>query len=403
MKSTIIFLFFFLFLSCQKEEFDSQITYLGVDAIKMVRLYPNSPVLMADGKAQLKFKVKAFTEIERTKVVNDEKVTYLDTMELIYDRLPQSQILIQTADGKKIENFTYTTTEGSGTTKSFVAKIGQVSSTPVEVRLIEKPVLDYGPVTIPVVFHVLSTIENRNECNGVTPEFVNKTLMSLNQVFSGTIYAAPSAVDTKVQFVLADKDPNGGVLTTPGINREDKENETTAQMKKYVTDNLLWDPAKYLNIWVYNASPYNDASKAPAYVLDNGVLIAGLKLKTVVDVSEVVFTKPEEIGITISTSSIFNTNFESVIGTFFGLLPTGCQQESDMTAGDLDFCPDTYTYQRMYSSAEKWTFATEKKDRIYYDSYNIMDEDSASSTISYDQAVRIRKVMESCPLRMMRQ
>lgn len=402
MKPIIIALITLLFLACQQDEFEAKIQYLGTDAIKYVRLYPNSSVLMADGKAQLKFKVKAFTEIERTKTVDNQQVTYLDTMELIYDRLPLNQISVATADGQKIENYTYTIDQAGSGSQRFIAKIGNISSEPVEVKVIAKPAA-LSQVTIPVVFHILPTVKTKNACDGVTDEFIDKLITRLNQVFAGEIYAAPAAIDCGIRFVLADKDPQGKLLETPGIRREDRKNETTAELTKYVKENLMWDPARYLNIWIYDSSPWSDPSKAPAYVLNNGTEILGLKLKKVEKVEDAVYSNPAEIGITISASKVFSTNLENAIGIFFGLLPTAySDSQENLVDGDTDYCPDTYVYESKYFAAEKWTYTERKWDRIYYDSYNIMDESSAATTISYDQALRIHKVMENCPLRMMR-
>lgn len=403
MKPIIIALITLLFLACQQDEFEAKIQYLGTDAIKYVRLYPNSSVLMADGKAQLKFKVKAFTEIERTKTVDNQQVTYLDTMELIYDRLPQEQISVATADGQKIENFTYTTNQVGSGSQRFIAKIGNISSEPVDVKVIAKPAA-FPQVTIPVVFHILSTVKTKNACDGVTSEFVNKLIVRLNQVFAGEIYAAPSAIDSGIRFILADKDPQGKLLETPGIRREDRKSETTAELTQYVKENLMWDPARYLNIWIYDSSPWSDPCEAPAYVLDNGTEIPGLDLKVVEKAEDAAYSTPAAIGITIAASKVFATNFENVMGIFWGLLPTGYRDyKENWVDGDTDYCPDTYSYEVMYMAAEKWTYTGKKWDRIYYDSYNIMDEYSAATTISYDQAQRIHKVIENCPLRMMRQ
>lgn len=396
---SIIALFLF---SCQRDEFETELQYLGTDAIKYVRLYPNSSVLIADGKSQLGFKVKAFTEIERTKTDKEGKeVHYIDTMEMIYDRLPQNEISIMTADGQEVKNFVYTANEVAGGTQQFVAKIGKVSSEAVTVELMAPPAA-FSRVTIPVVFHVLSNTATKEMCAGVTKEFVEGKIKRLNQVFSGEAALSPTAFDTGVRFVLADKDPAGKELQEEGIRREDRKDEKTTDIEKYIVESLLWDPAKYLNIWVYDASVWSDPSEGPAYVLDNGTEIPGLDMKKVATAGEVTPSHPSEIGITLAAASVFSSNLENVLGVFFGLLPT---QHSDKSwdGSDVDFCPDTYTYVKMYAAAEKWTYTENAWDQIYYDSYNIMDEQSAATTITYNQALRMRKVMENCPLRMMKQ
>lgn len=395
---SIIALFLF---SCQQDEFETGLQYLGTDAIKYVRLYPNSSVLTADGKSQLSFKVKAFTEIERTETDDEGREThYIDTIEMIYDRLPQNEISIRTIDGQEVNDFVYTTDEVSGGKQQFVAKIGPVSSNPVTVELRAAPA-PFDRVSIPIVFHVLSNTDTKEICAGVTREFIEKKVERLNKVFSGA-FASPTAMDTGIRFVLAETDPAGKPLEEPGIRREDRKDEKTADIKRYITNNLMWDPSKYLNVWIYAASVWDWPSDEPAYVLDNGTTIKGLNLRKVATAESVKPSKPGDVGITLATGSVFSSNWENIFGVFFGLLSTEYSARY-WDEDDMDYCSDTYTYVGKYFAAEKWTFAESEWEQVYYDSYNIMDENSAVTTITYEQALRIRKVIENCPLRMMGQ
>ena len=77
--------------------------------------------------------------------------------------------------------------------------------------------------------------------------------------------------------------------------------------RSYINKNLLWDPNRILNIWV-NDEIYGTNAYAPAYILDNGTAVPGLKMNSVATADEVSFTSYREVGITLTVSSIFSIN-----------------------------------------------------------------------------------------------
>jgi gliding motility-associated-like protein len=98
---------------------------------------------------------------------------------------------------------------------------------------------------LPVVFHII----NQNP-GSVTDQQILDALKNLNDAFARTgPYAVGSGVDTRIQFCLAQLDPDGG--NTTGITRttsfftdvdQDLEN---GRLKNLV----VWDPGRYINIW----------------------------------------------------------------------------------------------------------------------------------------------------------
>jgi hypothetical protein len=117
---------------------------------------------------------------------------------------------------------------------------------------------------IPVVFHVLynKTAENLNDTS------ILSQLKELNNAFRKrnkdttrirTIFK-PIAADVKIQFVLANKDPQGNASS--GITRTYTNKTTFAanQFGTYTTNMKYsanggkdaWDPTSYLNIWICN-------------------------------------------------------------------------------------------------------------------------------------------------------
>ena len=226
-----------------------------------------------------------------------------------------------------------------------------------------------------------------------------------NKVFSGTYADDPVAVDSKIRFELATVDVQGNKLATPGINRVEMGTPAYGEVAGYINKNLLWDPNRILNIWV-NDEIYGTNAYAPAYILDNGTAVPGLKMNSVATADEVSFTSYREVGITLTVSSIFSINkggYEYYLGTHFGLMPTVFSTYSGIpfVNGDVDFCSDTYTYELGPIALEKNTYSDDKQAPvIYYNSCNIMDGSSASTSLTYEQVLRMRKVIANCPGRM---
>ena len=64
-----------LVFSCEKAEYESFRTYPDVSQVARVSLSPNSPVLIADGKAELTFKVKAYMGVEDTRTIEVKNIS----------------------------------------------------------------------------------------------------------------------------------------------------------------------------------------------------------------------------------------------------------------------------------------------------------------------------------------
>lgn len=415
MKIIAYILLIGLFFSCEKSEYETWLYEPGVEAVDSVAIYPNSPVLIANGKAQLNFLVKAYSFVKdkRTieQVINGEHIVkdsvFTKVAAMKMDRFKSSDIQIKTRDGRVIDGQKFSTTEGAGTDVEFVCIIHGMESKPCKVHLIAEPVMDFPTITVPVVFHLLATDKNVNKYNGITTELLQGFIDRANKVFSGSYAHDPVAVDSKIRFELATVDVQGNKLATPGVNRVAMGTPAYGEVAAYINKNLLWNPNRILNIWV-NDEIYGTDAYAPAYILDNGTVVSGLEMESVATADEASFTSYKEAGITLSVSSIFSINkggYEYYLGKHFGLMPTVYSTYSGIpfVDGDVDFCSDTYTYELGPIALEKYTYSDDKQAPvIYYNSHNIMDESSASTSLTYEQALRIRTVLENCPGRMFR-
>ncbi|MEJ8758332.1 M43 family zinc metalloprotease [Pontibacter sp. H259] len=116
-----------------------------------------------------------------------------------------------------------------------------------------------GPITIPVVFHVLYNTADQN----ISDEQIFSQLAVLNADFRRTnadrintpSHFAAIAGDAGIEFCLASTDPNGNL--TNGITRT----QTTTRSFSVTSNNIKrqdkggvtgWDRDQYLNIWVGN-------------------------------------------------------------------------------------------------------------------------------------------------------
>lgn len=376
-------------LSCQKEESLDEVKFIGIDKISKIELSPNSPQLIANGKARLDFKVKCYY------IIND-------TVEvpMIMDRIPIKEIKITSSENKTFELNKGYTSSGKTDSVYFTCTIGNKTSAKVSVALTPPTQPVYDKVVVPIIFHAIYTEKKQNNIKGFTPELLQKIIDRANKVFAGELSNAPSSCPSGIQFKLERIS-----------KRKISPNEN---IQKYISDNLMTEPDKYLNIWVMDAIPWSLSSDncVPIYTFGDPENIKGLRLKQISTIDEIKNVKPVNVGITMSFGDIYqmesgytSNRFETQLGRYYGLLNTGHYDEKkELTDGDLDYCPDTYSYISRELTQEKRTFPIngEKGKHYFYDSFNIMDTYSSCTTISRDQVKRIRQVITDCAFRQMK-
>jgi PKD repeat protein len=112
--------------------------------------------------------------------------------------------------------------------------------------------------TIPMVVHVISSRPVEN----ISDEQIFSQIEALNQDFrrlNPDQEKTPKdfrglAVDTQIEFCLASVDPSGQL--TNGINRVSLSGApfTEGELNQIIKPNTIWDPNRYLNVWVCNLS-----------------------------------------------------------------------------------------------------------------------------------------------------
>jgi hypothetical protein len=128
---------------------------------------------------------------------------------------------------------------------------------------------------IPIIFHVIHGAQPAGTYPNLSVAQITTQVTVLNDDFAGTganVNNCPAAfqpviANSGISFCLAVKNPTGGTLAEPGINRVDYNTFTltgtftnknpamnnanfTGFINQVVKPQTIWDPTKYCNIWV---------------------------------------------------------------------------------------------------------------------------------------------------------
>lgn len=121
--------------------------------------------------------------------------------------------------------------------------------------------------TIPVVFHIIHSGQAVGTTYNISQAQVNSQITILNQDFRKlntdfSTYVTQTglsslAADCEINFCAAKVSPTGTVLAEPGIDRIQCSTKgwtnpphTDTYIDATIKPNSIWDPTKYLNIWI---------------------------------------------------------------------------------------------------------------------------------------------------------
>lgn len=119
---------------------------------------------------------------------------------------------------------------------------------------------------IPVVVHVVHDGESVGTGRNISALQVESQITVLNEDFrkmAGTpgYNNETNGADVEVEFCLAQINPNGGLMSEPGINRINRSTAgfsappyTTSYIDNTIKPATYWDPNNYFNIWVCEIS-----------------------------------------------------------------------------------------------------------------------------------------------------
>jgi len=416
-KATMPLIAFTLLMqACTKEGFDDYaMSEVKVDSIGFSA---GSPSLNADGQAALSFIIQAYSK----KQVTISGVTK-DSMVLIpSDRIPDSDKKVFDETGKEV-GLKFSTTLSSPATKSFYAKIGNIQSVTTQVA-IKTPGTAYSKIIIPVVIHVFELKKTDAKRYPWYVEVDYKRLQDMidgmNTMFNRKGTSTPNGMSANVEFVLAPTGPDGKPLEKAGYNMFEylstQALSSTANAVTIIKANaakLLWDPKKYLNIWILPSSVFylGITNAKPGYTL-SATPLPGVTMTKVASVSDVPLTEPDKVGLMMSRDELYSAlrgpaaNIGFRLGNFYGLFRSYYYTtEPNYT----DYCVDT---QKWMVNQLRNVYKIDK-DGILFGAENVMDATftdgnieggqnlvSRVNTFTAEQVKRIRYVIENCPERM---
>ena len=441
MKTLINIVFVFLvvvFAGCQKEPFEYNLFKPSATGIDSIYLSPGARMLIADGKATLRFIVETYRKypVKTSSGATRDSLVFVD-----YNELPQGSLKIFDSSGKEV-GMTYKTTNASPGSISFYAQIGNAKSKTKTVTLRAKPALP-PKLTVDVIFHVFEQSTTDKFYDPVTYQPVTKTLLDaaikdLNDVMNNQIGDSPNGASANIEFRLATVNAAGQKLAVPGLDVYTYNNTimvnttatsySVADFITYInkTPAFIWNPKKYFNIYVIPSGANNSMGSYGAMyqiVPTGATALAGMvtppasaygtspavTLPTfttypngVMTDESVVPTVYETAGLGIPRTLLFpgmnkRITICSEVGIYYGV------KRTQGTATYNDFCTDTRIYNN--NDAAKNSFQTLFKTGLDGEKFladNAMDDiryPSLRNSFTLDQVNRIRWIIANSPKR----
>ena len=390
-----------VFYACTPQE-DFLVDYSHV-SIDKVELSADHRQLIADGISTLTLSPMLYQECAYKTDTGKDTVIY---GKIPVDRIAEGTVDYYLENGTKLEGAKYTTTDFTKSEIGFYIESNGLKSNAFKVK-IREPFPDnmYDTLVYPIVFHILQSKTTTDLGQGIGSDIIEYAVQTLNNCFMRKAAFSPNGANAKIQFRLAEYDPEGKKMEEPGINRHATEEFGDMSNTTLVSESsICWDWHKYLNVWLVD--DWSSNANAPRYILNTVDLnqVAGLELTTMTENEiETQAIEVQDIGITFDARefAIEDVNYATVFGQYFGLLSTADEEE--------DYCDDTFAYT---SYTEPWNAPSGENssnygnsrlkistDGLIFYSVNIMDESSYCNTISMDQVKRIRTITEYCPHR----
>lgn len=376
-------------------------TVVDLNAIDSIGLIPNQLMVLADGHAQLDLRPRLYSK--KNYLVPDERVKE-EWLEYVSDEGVAVTRHFSTSDASLIGKTLNVRVKLKGT---------HVVSEPVSFK-VEAP-LDKkyaSEIVIPVVLHIVQTAQEIEEYHGrYELDRLELLLQKLNNVFGGLVSFNPVGVDSHIRFKFAQYDPYGKKMTEAGIDRlVVKEIDATDHFIDFlIAQHLVWPAEKYMNIWLISDREkkvkdfgFEVSEKCMPHYVNEEVaeedIPEGLDLQILPDGAKFL---PEESGVIYKLQELdeldrsFGPNKTNeliyYVGRYLGLYPT-CTYIGEGT----DYCDDTIDYYEVDEDANDRWYKT--MNGCYFRAENIMDDPrGVHCSVSKDQSVRMRWVLNNCP------
>lgn len=271
---------------------------------------------------------------------------------------------------------------------------------------------------IPVVFHIIHGGQSVGSFPNISQAQVLSQITILNNDYAGkgfnvenflkTNFNPQLVADCNISFCLAEKDPSGAVLAEKGIDRVNYNQKglanpisfTTPESFRNYMDNTvkpvtIWNPARYLNIWVSDVSSVaallGYATFPPASGLPGIPGVGNL-------LNDGVWCWTKAIGDVGSVSAFYNKGRTATheIGHYLGLRHIW----GDATCG-TDYCNDTPAQSRENTDCPSFPHVSCNNGPNGDLFMNFMDycPDACLYMFTADQRTRMHTALTNSPLR----
>lgn len=395
---TILFLLLAL-TGCKGSEIPDPIKTYQVEDCQIITLSTNSPTLIADGVSRLSVTADFYYQTPQT----GDKLFRLPK-----DRIDLSKVRISASDGK-----TFTAAEAYSTTDpdlrevTLTASYGKLTSAPITVELHRPDPVVAERREIPVTIILMSSPVTAQYTEGMTDDYLGEVISEVNRIFDGTVgRSLPTHSDLGVHYDLKE-------IRHESITREQEFEQRGRKnfLDQYCRQRGLYRTAEEtLYIVVTQFSFFTDGVSLPRYTYGDPSLLPGIKgLRQIATSEEMKGISPSDICINPSYSDIHGEGgakraghvLASQMARFYGLLlPRVDPREVDLTTSiDADECPDTYNVNMIYNGTERETIPDAEGQVHYYRPFHVMEGTGPLSSITQDQAKRIRTAMRDVPYR----
>ena len=290
-------------------------------------------------------------------------------------------------------------------TATFQAFLNDKSSNPIEIEV--RAEKEYDEIVLPIIFHTYQVDIGVDE--------VNMLLDTLNNGFSPSSFpkssvlagkTSPNAVNTYVKFEVAQRSPDGLLLSVPGLNViegpiEDPQ-PLTEELFSVLDKAHSWDPNEYINVWiVFNtafAFPPIDTrleTSAPTGVTYSPFIEEGFSLPGLATAgANPRYPDPADLSqsIIFNATTLFPFHRDFIVnkmGYFLGLLETfahSCDLEGD-------YCEDTLI-PKLTMQLDPLTGKFQSCEGPSFLPSNHMSIGGIYTHFTYDQRERIRFVLD---------